>query len=42
MSADQRAIQKKDEHGFSILYKTKLDKEELKDQTKRGRRCMGS
>ena len=42
LSADQRAIQKKDECCFSIFYKEQLHKEELTGQSKWGRRCMGS
>ena len=42
LSADQRAIQKKDEHRFSIFYKEKLHKEELTGQSKWGWGCMGS
>ena len=42
LSADQRAIQKKDEHRFSILYKKQLCKEELTCQSKWGWGCMGS
>ena len=42
ISADQRAIQKKDECCFSIFYKEQLHKEELTGQSKWGRRCMGS
>ena len=42
LSADQRAIQKKDEHRFSILYKKQLRKEELTCQSKWGWGCMGS
>ena len=42
LSADQRAIQKKDECCFSIFYKKQLHKEELTGQSKWGQRCMGS
>ena len=42
LSADQRAIQKKDEHRFSIFYKEQLYKEELTGQSKWGWGCMGS
>ena len=42
LSADQRAIQKKDECCFSIFYKKQLHKEELTGQSTWGRRCMGS
>ena len=42
LSADQRAIQKKDEHRFSILYKRQLRKEQLTCQSKWGWGCMGS
>ena len=42
LSADQRAIQKKDECCFSIFYKKQLHKGELTGQSKWGQRCMGS
>ena len=34
LSADQRGIQKKDEHRFSIFHKEQLQNEELKGQSK--------
>ena len=40
LSADQRAIQKKNECCFSTFYKEQLHKEELTGQPKWGRRCM--
>ena len=42
LSADQRAIQKKNEYRFSIFYKEQLFKEELTDQSKWGWGYMGS
>ena len=42
LSADQRAIQKKDEHRFSIFYKGQLHKEEPTGQSKWGWECMGN
>ena len=42
LSADQRAIQKKDEYRFSIFYKGQLHKEELTGQSNCGCGCMGS
>ena len=41
-SADQRAIQKKDEHRFSIFYKRQLHNEEPTGQSKWGLECMGN
>ena len=42
LSADQRAIQKKDEHRFSIFYKGQLHKEDPTDQSKWDWEWMGS
>ena len=42
LSADQRAIQKKDEHRFSIFYKRQLHNEEPTGQSKWGLECMGN
>ena len=42
LSADQRAIQKKNEYRFSIFYKEQLLKEELTAQSKWGWGYMGS
>ena len=34
LSADQRAIQKKDEHRFSVFFKEQIHEEELTGQSK--------
>ena len=42
LSADQRAIQKKDEHRFSVFYKGQIHEEELTGQSKWGWGYMDS